>query len=107
MDEASQLALEKAFDLAERVQGQPWPVEAILEKAAAIRGFLEEPHLGETVQDQITTLQDEMVNIQDRLSRLEDTTPSPARQRSKSSTTETTPPDIDIQVPDPIPTVEF
>lgn len=120
MDEASRVALDKAFELATKQQGQPWGEEAILRVATAFRGFLEEPHLGESEAEKVVWLEAAVLALEQRMEATElglieaqgrTHGSSRTRQRSKPapSTTETTPPDelsrgalLDDGVPTPV-----
>jgi hypothetical protein len=130
MDEASLAALDRALEWGSRQQ-PPWAMEAVLDKAGMIRGFLETEQTTEPLIDRIVLLEDlipqllELArNTEDRLTALESTSTSSSKaqrtspdrgkgkqQRSApaTSTTETNPPDlpdVDVTLPDPVP-VDF
>lgn len=109
MDEASREALSRAFELSAR-EPQPWGADAILKVAGEFRGFLEDPTLTEMQRDLLAEALSEIDSLRDRVSALEHG-PAPRRTRQRSTpastTTETNPPDLDLD-PGDVPTpVDF
>lgn len=89
MDDASRLALEKAFELAAKQQ-PPWPTSAILEQAGQIRDFLEAETTAEPLIDRIELLEQlvpQILQVQRHLMDTLDDLQSTSKQSSKPPST--------------------